>query len=256
MIEMELVFQVLAAVIFASLCVFILFCRWVRRPRNDPSTESCRYEGSVYMQSSLELPSEKNVVAIDCETVGCVPPPGDKRKEVPIAAHCAIVDYNGKELFNEYICPHLGIKNWKGFAFKKLTIKCGMSFDEARNTILDLLKGNKVVVHHYHHDFGSCGIKDHILQHKIRDTSTCPILRKKANVYTNRERPYVKLKLLAKKLLGNEFKIQAKRPHNPLEDARAAMKLYHEVEEEWERDFNRNNIYTNADDYESDSDTE
>ena len=53
------------------------------------------------------------VVALDCETVKCHPdekwlkdaaPKKSKKKDiVHVAAHCAIVDYNGKKIYEKFV---------------------------------------------------------------------------------------------------------------------------------------------------------
>ena len=59
----------------------------------------------------------------------------------------------------------------------------------------------------------------------------------------------MKLKKFVKAILGQN--IQKNKPHNPVEDARAAMDLYKVVEQEWENCSNLQ--YPDTDCHESDS---
>ena len=102
-------------------------------------------------------------------------------------------------------------------------------------------------IHHFFHDFDALQIYFNIPKDNIRDTSTCEPLRKKAGEDVTK--PYVKLKKLVKAILGHN--IQKKRPHDPVEDARAAMDLYKVVEQEWENCPNLQ--YPDTDCHESDS---
>ena len=62
-----------------------------------------------------EMAKKKSIVAIDCEMVRCLPTKKwqikarktrkRNKKEVAVAAHCAVVDYNGRVVYDEYICP-------------------------------------------------------------------------------------------------------------------------------------------------------
>ena len=123
----------------------------------------------------------------------------------------------------------------------------GTPFYNAREKVRKLLRGKLVVVHHFFHDFDALQIYFNIPKDNIRDTSTCEPLRKKAGEDVTK--PYVKLKKLVKAILGHN--IQEKRPHDPVEDARAAMDLYKVVEQEWENCPNLK--YPDTDCHESDS---
>ena len=94
---------------FTSVIVIIVIalvfwrCKWY----NSPSVRK-RAESSLYEQHGSKA-SSKNVVAIDCEMIACVPNEewiknARKRNkdQVKVAVLCAIVDYDLKVLFNEY----------------------------------------------------------------------------------------------------------------------------------------------------------
>ena len=80
-----------------------------------------RAESSCYEQHHSKA-SSKNFVAIDCETVACVPNEEwiknarkPNKDEVKVAVHCAIVDYNLKVIYDKFIRPPMEVKDWQGY---------------------------------------------------------------------------------------------------------------------------------------------
>ena len=142
-----------------------------------------------------------------------------------VVAHCAIVDYDGEIHYNSFICPRPpnDIIDFMGKDENK--VKNGEPFDEAQSEIRDIIKGKRVVAHDIWKDLNSLQL-DHEST-LIRDTSTCQFLRDEAST----EKP--KLKDLAKTFLKRD--IQKKTPHDPVEDATAAMDLYKYAEDKWEK---------------------
>ena len=91
----------------------------------------------------------KNVVAIDCEMVACVPNEEwiknarkPNKDEVKVAVHCAIVDYNLKVIYEKFVCPPIKRIDWLS-----LRVKYGMPFHKAREDVLEQLNGKIVVAH-------------------------------------------------------------------------------------------------------------
>ena len=200
-------------------------------------------ETSLRTKCARVLPKSRDVVAIDCEMVRCSPSKSlptvrSRAKEVSVAVHCAIVGYNNEVLYEEFICPPLDsdVANWMGYEDDSYRerIKKSVPFSEAREDILNKLSGKIVVVHDFHKDFYSLKIKDQIPEKNIRDTSTCDMLCKKLLKKSpdKSANDRMKLKDLAKHILHKT--IQKKTPHDPVEDAMAAMELYRVVEDEWE----------------------
>ena len=209
--------------------------------------------------SSQDTAKTKKVVAIDCEMVRCVPNEEwiknarePNKHEVKVAVHCAIVDYDLQVIYDEFICPPMEVKDWQGYhrCHHQEQVKEGTPFYNAREEVRKLLRGKLVVVHHFYHDFDALQISSDIPKENIRDTSTFKPLRNKAGEDVTK--PYVKLKMLAKAILGQN--IQKNKPHNPVEDAKAAMDLYKVVEQEWENCPNLQ--YPDTDCHESNSDSE
>lgn len=209
--------------------------------------------------SDISLQSEtytKNIVAIDCEFVACTPtkqwlakaPPkqgkrnkNKKNKKVHVAAHCAIVGYNGDKIFKDYICHDMFNEydeddiDWRGLDPNK--VKQGKSFERARKEILAILKGKLVVLHDIKHDLRSLQI--HLVRdiplEKIRDSSTCCVLRQEAGMSLMQQN--VELKKLYKCITRKV--IQRRTPHDPIEDASATMELYRLYENEWEQEIKK-----------------
>ena len=185
----------------------------------------------------------KAVVALDCEMVKCIPDAtwlewtrkqhrGRKDPEyASVAARCAIVDYHGGILYDKFIRPNQKVINY-------LTSISGVSeagmvgatpYDLARSEIADIL-GNKIVVgHDLKQDFNS--LQMFFSPDDIRDTSTCELLRERADIPKDRQKPA--LRDLALPILRRE--VQTEQPHRPSIDAEIALELYKVVEEEWER---------------------
>ena len=197
-------------------------------------------EKSKTSQRNHQTSTPKKVVALDCEMVRChpdaswlakLPEKKGKRKkpptEVPVAAHCAVVGYNGEVLYNSLIRPNLPVAKWMGMnqcSFRSFV----PLFNDAREKIQGILEGNIVVAHDIRNDLASLQIN--LPSRLIRDTSTCQLLRKLGGVTSGYQ--FASLKDLAKGVLKR--KVQKKKPHDPVEDAKVAMELYRAVEEEWE----------------------
>ena len=188
------------------------------------------------------------VIALDCEMLSCRPtkkwflnavskerPWRRTPKEVSVAAHCALVDYDFKVVYETRIWPGdvaAAVTNWKGVRPGDLVD--APQLNEARGTILWFLRGKLVVANDIRHDLAALQIHlgRHLPRDCIRDTSTCAALRRIAGIPASF--PWASLRDLARGVLGR--RIQAARPHSPVEDAAVAMELYKVVEKEWERE--------------------
>ena len=207
-------FTFVVGIVIALVCYC---CKCYSSPSVREWAESSRYE-------------QHDSVAIDCEMVACVPKEEciknarrkPKKDEVKVAVHCAIVDYSSEVIYNKLICLPKTVED-RSDCFNY--IEDCQPFDEARANILSLLTGKIVVAHDFYHDFDALQICNDIPREKVRDTYRCDLLHEKA-------KGDFTLKGLARDILGRN--IQRKRPHDPVEDATAAMDLYKEVEQEWE----------------------
>ena len=227
------------AIILLCYCVVRAF---LHQGHEDPSTplhpESWCQSGHIYMT--------KDIVAIDCETVTCntteewrMTARNPKTQIQPIAARYAIVDYDLNVICQGYISPPLKVEKWKGLEDDETNVEQREDFYVARKKILGVLRGKRVVAHHYQHDLFSLKIDD-FPKEDIRDTSKCEELREKAKM--DPTEPHMELKELAKRIFGEN--IQPKRhPHDPVIDAKMAMRLYKHVEREWEKRLQKSNRY-------------
>ena len=226
-----------------------------RRINDDSEEESTNDDGESCVSTSDESESDReptaNVVSLDCETVGCVPneewrkhanPLSGRKKSkrmennlALVAAHCAIVDYNYRTLYETYISTDMTIVEYRSISPKNL--RNGKPFKEAREEILSLLKGKVVVVHDAQKDMRYLQISHNDIPYSnVRDTATCPLLHKKAKDAGKAVGvPTASLRQLARGVLNKG--IHRKGPHSPVEDAKVAMELYRCVEEEWERSY-------------------
>ena len=229
-------------IFFTAIIAFaLLYYSWPNDNYSETSLADAELQGRTYQ--GVQETKSQNVVAIDCETVKCSPSEDwptvrSRAKEVTLAVHCALVDYNYKVLYEEFIRPppNSDVTNWMGFhddSYRE-RIKKSVLFSKAREEILNKLRGKIVVAHDFHHDFYSLNIKGKIQKKDIRDTSTCDMLRIKLLEISpdKSHNKRMKLKDLAKHILHKT--IQKTTPHNPVEDAMAAMELYRDVEDEWE----------------------
>ena len=244
---------ILAISIIFLLCCIIIYCisRWIvqapwQRHENLPiqrNTESFNQRGESRRFDGL-FRITKDIVAIDCEMVTCFTTEEWRKTAInpetliqPIAARYAIVDYDLKVICQGYINPPLEVEKWKGLEDNKTNVQQGENFYEARAKILGVLRGKRVVAHHYQHDFNSLNIDDDDFpEEDIRDTSTCKLLREKAELtHLNSTHTHIKLKDLVNNIFEVDIPFQPNRQaHDPVEDAKMAMRLYKCVEYEWE----------------------
>ena len=232
-----------------------------RRRNDDSEEESTNDDGESCVSTSDESESDReptaNVVSLDCETVGCVPNEEWRKNAIPlsgrkkskrmennlalVAAHCAIVDYNYRTLYETYMT----IVEYRSISPKNL--RNGKPFKEAREEILSLLKGKVVVVHDAQKDMRYLQISHNDIPYSnVRDTATCPLLHKKAkDTGKSVGVPTASLRQLARGVLNKG--IHRKGPHSPVEDAKVAMELYRCVEEEWERSYAKCSIPIESD---------
>ncbi|XP_034280558.1 apoptosis-enhancing nuclease-like isoform X1 [Pantherophis guttatus] len=164
-------------------------------------------------------------VAIDCEMVGTGP--SGKTSEL---ARCTVVSYDGDVIYDKYILPESPIVDyrtrWSGITWKHM--RKAISFRIAQGEIIQILKDKIVVGHALHNDFRA--LKYFPPRAWRRDTSQCPLLKKKI---ASTLKPSMSLKSLAHQLLHKNIQV-GKRGHSSVEDAQASMELYRLVEFQWE----------------------
>lgn len=173
---------------------------------------------------------EGRIVAIDCEMVGV----GPTRKDA--LARVSIVDFHGNVLLDRYVKPKLPITDyrtrWSGIRPKHM--KRGITFKQARSSVLKLLNDKVVVGHAIHFDLKILKISQHSLA--TRDTSKCIRLRQMAK-FPEDQTP--SLKKLSSAVLKQDIQMTT---HCSVEDATATMDLYRLVHEEWEGEITQKSV--------------
>ena len=218
-------------------------------PLDSPSSDDCSH-------SSDECEECPQVVALDCEMVGCLPDDSGleeqsrdmsvsigerfrliqtgklgKRKrglkEVSEAGRCSVVDYYGGVLYDKYIRPNRRILSLRTFVsgITQRNMENATPINQARREILSLLKGKMVVAHDIKNDLSALDIS--LPPGQIRDTAHCRPLKRLAQLPL---RTPASLRRLASEVLGMQIQ---KGAHSSVEDARVCMKLFRKVENEW-----------------------
>ncbi|XP_063170054.1 apoptosis-enhancing nuclease-like [Candoia aspera] len=186
---------------------------------------------SISVKSTSSFPClmpQKSVkrVAIDCEMVGTGP--SGKTSEL---ARCTVVSYDGDVIYDKYILPECPVVDyrtrWSGITWKHM--RKAIPFRVAQGEIIQILKDKIVVGHALHNDFRA--LKYFHPRARMRDTSQCPLLKKKLALAL---KPSMSLKNLASELLHKKIQV-GKRGHSSVEDAQASMELYRLVEFQWEK---------------------
>lgn len=173
----------------------------------------------------------ENAVAVDCEMVGVGPK--------SVLGHVAIVDFNGKQLYNKYVIPRGGtatISNYRE-RFSGLTEELlkkvesnnekrptkEHSFEVVKRETHAILKDRIIVGHGLKSDFAALEFVPN--PDNVWD-STEIALYMKDHPYLPGVKQAKKLKVLAKEIAGNSIQQESRNGHSPLEDARASMNIY------------------------------
>ena len=183
---------------------------------------------TVALESNEQKSKIGKYVAIDCEMVG-VGPEGIESA----LAQVVIVNYHGAVLLNTYVRPKERVTDYRtditGITSKQLHPSKAQPFEEVQRKVAELIKGRVVIGHGLKNDF-----KALLLEHPrclVRDTSLYKPFRKQ---FAKGRTPA--LRKLSKGLLNQEIQGAA---HSPVEDARAALTLYKEHRELWEKSVTR-----------------
>ncbi|KAM9470857.1 interferon-stimulated gene 20 kDa protein [Clarias gariepinus] len=181
---------------------------------------SGRSSPCVWVQPSMLL-------SMDCEMVGTGP-----NGQFSELARCSLINYSGTVVYDKYVLPLRPVTDyrtrWSGI--KEEHLRKALPYEEARNEILQIIKGKIIIGHSLCHDFAVLGIS--IPDHMVRDTSSSHLLQQLYGPTSGR----MSLKKLARSLLNRKIQV-GNTGHCSVEDALAALDLYKLVEEEWEKIF-------------------
>jgi hypothetical protein len=168
----------------------------------------------------------ENAVAIDCEMVGV----GPYNKSA--LAHVAIVDFNGKKIYDKYVIPSEGIESitdyrtdYSGITPIKLVSlnKTKHSFEIIRREVHKILKDKIIIGHGLINDFKVLNYTP--VKNMVWDTTLIDTYLQNHPYIPDKRQPR-KLKAISKEFANNNIQKEDKTGHSPLEDARASMNLY------------------------------
>lgn len=159
---------------------------------------------------SSKLNELQKIVAIDCATVG-----GPKNQH--ILARVSIVDFNGKVIFDTFVSPETGVRDYR---FKKSGVKqenlIGVpSFSAVQKIVNDILSDKIVVGHNLHFDLIILGITTSV--DLLRDIST------NGFIFDTFGPEDVSLKKLSKIILQRDIQIGC---NDSIENAKAVLDIY------------------------------
>ncbi|KAK1923950.1 ribonuclease H-like domain-containing protein [Papiliotrema laurentii] len=145
-------------------------------------------------------------------------------------ARIGVVDYKGEALLSSYV--YVNPKNVVDYITRingitPAHLASAPTFETIRPRILALLKDKILVGHAVYNDLAH--IHHRHTYEDVRDTSLYYPLR--AVLGIGREGEYPSLKRLYKEVFGTEIQVDT---HDPVEDARASMRLFMHVREEFE----------------------
>jgi RNA exonuclease 4 len=172
------------------------------------------------------------ILGLDCEMVG-VGPDGSKSA----LARVVVVNAHGNSVLDTYVKPQQDVTDYRTAVsgVRPHHLQNAPGLGEVQTRVATLLRDRLVVGHALHND-----LKALLLSHPrrlLRDTAKYPPLMRRAPHVGGptpeaRRGRAAKLQELAAEHLGLTIQMGE---HSPVEDARAAVLLYHKFAREWER---------------------
>eukprot|EP00538_Stauroneis_constricta_P013319 CAMPEP_0119546624 /NCGR_PEP_ID=MMETSP1352-20130426/961_1 /TAXON_ID=265584 /ORGANISM="Stauroneis constricta, Strain CCMP1120" /LENGTH=333 /DNA_ID=CAMNT_0007591345 /DNA_START=234 /DNA_END=1235 /DNA_ORIENTATION=+ len=185
-----------------------------------------KYNKQKQQEAKLTQADKARYVAMDCEMVGVGP-----RGYQSMLARVTCIGWDGNVLLDEFVKPTQPVTNYRthisGITEQDLTLAT-MTIEECRTKVLSLLDNKILIGHALKNDMKVLQIQHP--WHQIRDTGKYhQFMQKRADgILWPR-----KLKDLAQTRLQRHIQ-QDGRPHDPYEDAKAALDLYRLVRCNWE----------------------
>ncbi|CAG8607384.1 12356_t:CDS:2 [Ambispora gerdemannii] len=176
--------------------------------------------------TTTPIVNQQNVLAIDCEMVGI----GINGRKSALA-RVSIVDFEGNVVMDTFVKPDQVVTDYRTFVsgVTKESLVDARDFKSVQNEVKDILYGKFVIGHSVFFDFQA--LKFTHPRRLTRDTSLyegfinrCPLPHRTPS-----------LKLLAAIILNERIQDGE---HDSIEDAKTAMKLYRNVQQEWEEWIN------------------
>eukprot|EP01024_Parvocaulis_polyphysoides_P061582 TRINITY_DN682_c0_g1_i7.p1 TRINITY_DN682_c0_g1~~TRINITY_DN682_c0_g1_i7.p1 ORF type:complete len:419 (-),score=66.63 TRINITY_DN682_c0_g1_i7:419-1675(-) len=170
------------------------------------------------------------IIALDCEMVGVGFEGGQS-----VVARVSIVNDFGNVVYDKHVQPKMRVTDfrtkWSGI--RPSDLKTAVTFEEMQEEVCKILKGRILVGHSLQNDLKVLQIGHP--KRLIRDTARYPPL-----LYSKGSRLRPKsLKQLAREQL--QLNIQ-EGEHSSVEDARAALYIYHKFREIWEQQIRNHEL--------------
>eukprot|EP00892_Ulva_mutabilis_P005653 jgi/Ulvmu1/345/UM001_0350.1 len=186
------------------------------------------HEGHLVPKSADAAPTE--VVALDCEMVGV----GNlevKSKGRDALARVCVVNDHGQVLLDLFVRPKERVTDFRTqfSGIRPKDIAEGSTHEEAMRQVHALVDGRLVVGHAVHHDIKILALQGVVPRTRVRDTALyAPLMSRhpaSGKLRSRRLRHVAQLELHVDIQQGE---------HNPVQDARAALYIYHKHREVWE----------------------
>ncbi|KAL0852526.1 hypothetical protein ABMA27_017006 [Loxostege sticticalis] len=158
-------------------------------------------------------------LAIDCEMVG-----GSGNEQ--ILAKVALVDENLYCVYDKFVAPTGTVTDYRT-SISGITandLRGAPSFSQVQREVANLISGCLLIGHSVA-DVDLEVLNLNHPEHNIRDVAKYPPFKQ----YNYGNKP--SLKMLAEKVLGERIQDG---PHDPVQDAKTAMKLYKKVAHQWQ----------------------
>ena len=175
--------------------------------------------------------------ALDCEMVGV----GEEGLDSAVA-RITIVNWENKVVLDTFVKVPVPVTDYRtyvsGIVAQDIESDKALSFEEARDTVTDIIRGKILIGHGLENDLGALGLTHPASD--VRDTACyAPYMHKmvdsKSGALVVRPR---KLRDLTREKLGREIQLPGS-PHCPIDDAVAAMDLYKVARYDWEKELGR-----------------
>jgi RNA exonuclease 4 len=196
-------------------------------PENHTPHLSRGYVKQAALRNShlLNVFSNENCVALDCEMVGVGP------ANLSVLARVSIVDHHGEKLFDTFVKVEEKVTDYRtafsGIRSPDLKSPKIMSYGESRMIVRNYVQGKVLVGHGLAKDLQILNLSHPY--YMVRDTSLfIPFMRQGKD-------GYLRSRSLAD--LASDFLKETIQDgeHNPIEDAAAAMSLYQLVKHDWDQ---------------------
>ncbi|GAX73591.1 hypothetical protein CEUSTIGMA_g1042.t1 [Chlamydomonas eustigma] len=195
-------------------------------------------EATKLLEAKGKSTGVTKVIAMDCEMVGVGP--GGSRSAL---ARVCIVNDDGNAILDAYVKPKEKVTDYRtwvsGIKPEHLRGDGVLTLEEVQEKVAVMLSGATLVGHSLNND-----LKALLLDHPRKDTRDTgkypPLMRSPAPGRKPRPRA---LRHLAKEELG--LVIQ-EGEHSPVDDARAALYIYHKHRKDWERALSTGSLYRNV----------